>query len=108
MTDPVPVEVDRALAKRFAELASAKEAAASWARHVKQLRASILEELGYDPDDQRPPSRMAVDSSGTPLFVVDVTYRGDFDRKGLAAKHPAIYAEFETLTPVKQIKPPDT
>lgn len=104
MTDPIPVEVDGSLAKRFAELASAKEAAASWSRHAKSLRAVILLELGYDPDDPRPSSRVAVDSTGAPVFEVEVTHRRGFDREGLAAKYPAIAAEFETLTLVKSIR----
>lgn len=105
MSDPTPVTVNDSLAKRYAELAAAQEAAASWAKHAKGLKASILEDLGYDPDDDKPPSRAAVDAEGRTLFAVEVTYRKGFDREGLSLKYPAVFAEFETLTPVKSIKP---
>ncbi|QES45186.1 hypothetical protein DEJ49_33130 [Streptomyces venezuelae] len=104
--EPEAVDVDDCLALRFAELRSAKESAAKWKKYADSLTDSLLEELGYDPDDNRPPSRLARDADGTPLFEVAVTYRTDLDRKGLAAKYPAIFAEFETKTPVKTIKPP--
>ncbi|AZM51826.1 hypothetical protein DMA15_03845 [Streptomyces sp. WAC 01529] len=105
MTDPIPVDVDDRLAARFAELQSAKESAAKWNAYAKSLTASILEELGYDPGDDKPPSRVAHDADGKPLFAVEVSYRKGFDKGSLATKYPAVYAEFETLTPVKSLKP---
>ncbi|WP_055566034.1 hypothetical protein [Streptomyces atriruber] len=104
MTDPIPVDVDDRLALRFAELQSAKESAAKWSAYVRSLTASILEELGYEADDDRPPSRVAHGADGKPLFAVEVTYRKGFDKKGLEVKYPAVFAEFENLGPVKSIR----
>jgi hypothetical protein len=100
-----PVTVDDSYAQRFAELASAREAKAKSAAYYDDLKASLLADMGFDPDDDRPQPCTAVDSENRPLFRVDVSYRKGFDKKGFESTHPALFAQFETLSPVKTIKP---
>lgn len=102
-----PVTVDDSYAQRFAELASARDRMTKSAAYYDDLKAALLADMGFDPDDERPQPCTAVDSENRPLFRVDITYRKGFDKKGLEARYPAVFAEFELLTPVRSVKAPD-
>lgn len=106
--EKLPVTVADDFAETYAAMKAAGDAAAAWTKEYDRLKAVLLEASGYGGDDPKPPSRLAVGPGGLPLFQVEVTYRKGFDRKGLEAAHPAIFAQFETKTAVKSIKPPQS
>lgn len=106
MTPSLPVKVGAETARLYQEMRDAAQAAAAWTKRYEELKAALLAASGYDGEDKRPPSRIACGPGGLPLFEVAVSYRKGLDTKGLAAAHPAIYAQFETSTAVKSIKAP--
>lgn len=103
MSEPVKVSGD--IAKLYVEVKAASAARLKWEAYEKKVKADLLAALGYDPDDDKPASLSAVDAAGAPLFKVDVTYRDGFDKKRLATHYPAAFADCETKTPVKTIRP---
>lgn len=103
MSDPVKVGDD--IAKLYEEVRAAGAARLKWETYEKKVKADLLKALGYDPDDDKPESLSAVDAAGAPLFKVDVAYRDGFDKKRLRSHYPAAYADCETKTPVKTIRP---
>lgn len=105
---PMPVTVAADTASMYEQMRTAAAAATAWTKEYDRLKAALLGAAGYGDDDPKPPSRMALSPDGLPLFTVEVSYRKGFDRKGLEAAHPAIFAQFETKTPVKSIKPPQS
>ncbi len=112
MTDekppPPPVTVAGEVAGLYEQMTTAAAAAAAWKKRYDTLKAALLQASGYNDDDVKPPSRTAVGPEGLPLFEVEVTYRKGFDKKGFEAAHPAIYAQFETKTAIKTVKPPQS
>lgn len=106
MTEPVKISDD--VAKLYEEVRAAGVARLKWERYEKKVKADLLAALGYDPDDDKPESLSAVDAAGAPLFEVEVTYRKGFSKTRLATHYPAAYADCETKTPVKTIKPVKT
>ncbi|MFJ4828471.1 hypothetical protein ACIP79_00800 [Streptomyces sp. NPDC088747] len=99
------VEVGDDIAKLYEEVKAASAARLKWETYEKKMKADLLKALGYDPDDDKPKSASVVDAAGAPLFEVDVTFRKGFDKSRLATHYPAAFADCETKTPVKTIRP---
>ncbi|MCX4912878.1 hypothetical protein [Streptomyces sp. NBC_00687] len=102
------MRVDDDIAKLYEEVRAASAARLKWETYEKKVKADLLERLGYDPDDDKPEPTVATDAAGAPLFKVDVTYRDGFDKKRLRTHYPAAFADCETKTPVKTIRPANT
>lgn len=81
---------------------SAKAAQAAWDRECRQLKAELLDALGYDAEDPKPqPS--TVHHNGTAVCAVSVgTYRG-LNFKYLKENFPEVYAICETTKPTLKI-----
>lgn len=99
------VKVTDDIAKLYEEVRAASAARRKWETYEKKVKADLLTALGYDPDDDKPVTKLATDAAGAPLFKVDVTYRKDFDRDRLKTLYPAAFADCETTTAVKTIRP---
>lgn len=99
------VEVGDDVAKLYEEVRAASAARRKWETYEKKVKADLLNLLGYDPDDDKPETKLATDAAGAPLFKVDVTYRDGFDKGRLKTLYPAAFADCETKTPVKTIRP---
>lgn len=99
---PVPPEISSA----YRQLSAARHAIARWKSEETDAKEKILAFLGYDPEDRKPPSCVAVNSDGEPVFQVKTGTRRGLDTQYLKRTYPAIYAECEKLTVVKTIKEP--
>ncbi|MFF0183487.1 hypothetical protein [Streptomyces sp. NPDC005244] len=99
------VEVSDDIAKLYEEVRAASAARLKWETYEKKVKADLLARLGYDPDDDKPVPKVATDTAGAPLFKVDVTFRDGFDKKRLRTHYPAAFADCETKTAVKTIRP---
>lgn len=79
------------------EYDQAKKAHAAWKAQEKNLRAAILDALGYEPDDSKPEGVTVTTGDGeTEVFKVTTgTWRG-LDQKYLKEHHPDVYAECES------------
>jgi hypothetical protein len=88
----------------FEELRAASAARLKWETYEKDLKAKILDALGYS-GEEKPEARAALDAAGSPVFKVDVTPRKDIDRGRLARLYPAAFADCERTVYVKSIKP---
>lgn len=97
-------EVDGYVVALFTEYISARESTSKWKKHEEKLRSELLEKLGYEPDDPKPPAIRGVSPTGIPLFEVNVSTRKGLDKEYLRKAYPAVYAEAEKTTPVKTIK----
>ncbi|MFH8405485.1 hypothetical protein ACH4FX_12030 [Streptomyces sp. NPDC018019] len=102
---PAAVTVGEDVVALYEEVRAAAEAKSRWAKHEKALKAQLLDALGYDPEDTRPASSLALGPDGTPAFEVAVTYRRGLDGEYLKTRYPAVYAECERDTPVKSVRP---
>lgn len=96
------------IAKLYEEVRAASAARLKWETYEKKVKADLLKAIGYDPDDDKPAPTVATDTAGAPLFQVDVTYRDGFDKKRLRTHYPAAFADCETKTAVKTIRPAST
>jgi hypothetical protein len=82
----------------------AKAAKARWQQEEDDLKAEILADLGYDPDDPKPEPVIAEDGGGNTVFEVKRgTWRG-LNQKYLKQHHPEVYAECEASKSTLQIK----
>lgn len=102
MTDKV--KITPRLLDLLAEYEAAKQARAAWKTQEDNLRAAILDALGYDPDDPKPEPVIVETFDGNPVFEVRRgTWRG-LDQKYLKEHHPAVYAECEASKNTLSIK----
>lgn len=76
----------------------AYDAKSRWTAEEKDAKAELLLALGYDPEDEKPPSAVFVDGAGEPVCEVKVGKRKGLDLKYLREKHPSVYAECEKWT----------
>lgn len=99
------VEVSDDIAKLYEEVRAAGAARLKWETYEKKVKADLLSALGYSADDEKPEAKTATDAAGAPLFKVDVTYRKGFDKKRFETHYPAAFADCETTTAIKTIRP---
>lgn len=102
MADPRQVPGDAAAI--FAALTSVKSAKSALEKQEKELKAQLFASVGITDDDPKPPSVVAVNPDGEPVYQVKVSYQMRLDTKYLKETHPHIYAECEKSIPVKSIK----
>lgn len=83
---------------------TAKKSTARWQEEVDKLKAQILDDLGYDPDDPKPEPVIVEDEDGNEIFAVKRgTWRG-LNQKYLKERHPHVYAECEASKATLTIK----
>ncbi len=102
MTDRV--QGSAALVEKVSRLNRAKSAAARRRQGVDDLKAEILDDLGYDAEDPKPEPVEVVDENGSTLFEVKRgTWRG-LNQKAFRAERPDVYAQYETSKATLTIK----
>jgi hypothetical protein len=80
------------------EYQRAKKAKSDWTAEEKRLKAEIAEDLGYDPDDPKPPPDDVVDEDGELIGQVKVTPGRRIDQRYLKDHYPAECAESEVVS----------
>lgn len=107
MSEPERVHATREILTKVAEYQKAKQARAQWETAEKDLKAEILEECGFDPDDEKPVPLQVVDPiTGVIMFEIRVGNWRGMNFRYLKEQHPAIYAACETSKPTLSIKIP--
>lgn len=91
--------------KKVYDYDKARSARARWKSEEDRLKAEILEDLGYDPEDPAAPEPMsAVTDDGLVIFEVTVGRWSGLNFKHFRDNHPDVYAECETSKATLAIK----
>lgn len=93
------IRADAETRAKWERYKTAKSAKSRWTAEEKAAKEALMEDLGYDPDDEKPAPLDAVDEeTGELLFAVRIGNRKGLDIKYLRSKHPDVYAECEKWT----------
>lgn len=98
------IKVPPEIIAEWERLVNARKALARWKVEEANAKEAIFGFLGYDPDDPKPPSLLAVDDDGDPVFKVNSVSRRGVDVEYIKKRFPEVYAEAEKYTPAKTIK----